>query len=155
MIVSNNGFISFFSPSRSNVANPSLADANTNGQSSCLSPASNSINSSNVSSTTSSGLASGRSTLLTHTITDRSSSNAFFNTNFVCGIGPSNASTTNTTPFTIFSTRSTSPPKSACPGVSMILILIPLYITPVFLDRIVIPLSFSMSFESMTLSATS
>ena len=56
IIVSNNGFISFFSPSRSNVANPSLADAKTNGQSSCLSPASNSINSSNVSSTTSSGL---------------------------------------------------------------------------------------------------
>ena len=38
----------------------------------------------------------------------------------------SKASTTRTTPLTILRTRSTSPPKSACPGVSMILILVPL-----------------------------
>ena len=88
------------------------------------------------------------------TITGRLSSKDFFNTNLVCGIGPSKASTSRTTPFTIFKTRSTSPPKSACPGVSMILILTPLWLTAVFFERIVIPLSFSMSFESITLSLT-
>ena len=41
-------------------------------------------------------------------------------------MAPSNASTTRTTPFTILRTRSTSPPKSACPGVSMRLILVSL-----------------------------
>ena len=45
---------------------------------------------------------------------------------FVCGIAPSYASTTRITPLTIFSTRSTSPPKSACPGVSIMLIFVPL-----------------------------
>ena len=49
---------------------------------------------------------------------ERSSSSAFFNTNLVWGIGPSKASTTRITPFTILRTRSTSPPKSAWPGVS-------------------------------------
>ncbi len=39
----------------------------------------------------------------------------------VCGIGPSKASTTKSTESTIESTRSTSPPKSACPGVSTML----------------------------------
>ena len=78
------------------------------------------------SSITSSGLASGLSILLIHTITGRFNSNALRSTNFVCGIAPSNASTTRITPFTIFNTRSTSPPKSACPGVSMILIFVPL-----------------------------
>ena len=41
------------------------------------------------------------------------------------GIGPSNASTSSSTPLTILSTRSTSPPKSAWPGVSTMLILTP------------------------------
>ena len=41
-------------------------------------------------------------------------------------LAPSKASTTRITPFTIFRTRSTSPPKSACPGVSMMLILVSL-----------------------------
>ena len=38
---------------------------------------------------------------------------------------------------------STSPPKSACPGVSTIFILISPCITDVFFESIVIPLSFS------------
>ena len=113
------------------------------------------MRSSRTSSTTSSGRASGRSHLFIHTITARLSSRAFFRTNLVCGIGPSNASTTRITPFTIFRTRSTSPPKSAWPGVSMMLILVLPYVTAVFLERIVIPLSRSISLESMTRSATS
>lgn len=48
----------------------------------------------------------------------------------------------------MLSTLSTSPPKSACPGVSMMLILTSLYLTAVFLDRIVIPRSRSKSLES-------
>ena len=39
------------------------------------------------------------------------------------GIVPSKASTSSSTPSHMLSTRSTSPPKSACPGVSMMLIL--------------------------------
>ena len=39
----------------------------------------------------------------------------------VCGIGPSTASTSSSTPSTMLSTRSTSPPKSAWPGVSTML----------------------------------
>jgi hypothetical protein len=46
----------------------------------------------------------------------------FASTNRVCGIVPSKASTTSSTPSTIFITRSTSPPKSAWPGVSRMLI---------------------------------
>ena len=47
---------------------------------------------------------------------------AFCVTNRVCGIGPSTASTNNNTLSTMDKIRSTSPPKSACPGVSTILI---------------------------------
>ena len=54
----------------------------------------------------------------------------------------------------MLSTRSTSPPKSAWPGVSTILILISLYITAVFLDKMVIPRSRSSALESITRSAT-
>ncbi len=46
---------------------------------------------------------------------------AFCVTNRVCGIGPSKASTSSSTESTIDSTRSTSPPKSAWPGVSTML----------------------------------
>ena len=46
-------------------------------------------------------------------------------TNLVWGMGPSKASTTSSTESTMLSTRSTSPPKSACPGVSMTLIFTP------------------------------
>jgi hypothetical protein len=46
----------------------------------------------------------------------------FLVTKRVCGIGPSIASTTSRTESTMDITRSTSPPKSACPGVSTMLI---------------------------------
>ena len=134
---------------------PLLAEANTKGQSSCASSASKSRNSSKTSSITSVGLASGRSILLIQTITGSFISKAFLKTNLVCGIAPSKASTTKITPFTILRTRSTSPPKSACPGVSIILIFVFLYITAVFLERMVIPRSLSISLESITRSATS
>ena len=58
-------------------------------------------------------------------------------------------------PSTIVSPRSTSPPKSACPGVSTMLILTSPCWIAVFLARIVIPFSRSRSVESMTRSATS
>ena len=51
--------------------------------------------------------------------------------------------------------RSTSPPKSACPGVSKILICLSPYLTAVFLERIVIPRSFSRSLESKARSPMS
>ncbi len=142
-------------PSSSSVAVPAFAEANTKGQSSCESSASSSRNSSKTSSTTSAARASGRSILLMHTMTGSLSSSAFRSTNFVWGMAPSKASTTRITPFTILRTRSTSPPKSACPGVSMILIFVFLYITAVFFDNMVMPRSRSMSLESMTRSATS
>ena len=50
---------------------------------------------------------------------------AFRRTNRVCGSGPSVASTSRSTPSTIVSPRSTSPPKSAWPGVSTMLIFVP------------------------------
>ena len=53
------------------------------------------------------------------------------------------ASTSKRTESTIDNTLSTSPPKSAWPGVSTILILCFFHSIAVFLARIVIPLSFS------------
>ena len=61
--------------------------------------------------------------LLTTNIGVTCASNAFLRTNLVCGIVPSYASTTSNTPSTIFIILSTSPPKSAWPGVSSIFIL--------------------------------
>jgi hypothetical protein len=61
--------------------------------------------------------------LLTTTIGCRPCCSAFIVTNRVCGIGPSTASTSNSTPSTMPRTRSTSPPKSAWPGVSTMLML--------------------------------
>ncbi len=55
-------------------------------------------------------------------------------------------------PSTMVRPRSTSPPKSAWPGVSMMLILMPLCRTAVFLARIVMPFSRSRSLESITRS---
>ena len=52
------------------------------------------------------------------------------------------------------SPRSTSPPKSAWPGVSMMLIFTPLWSTAVFLARMVMPFSRSRSPESITRSLT-
>ncbi len=104
---------------------------------------------------TSSMRASGRSTLLTTRITGRRASSALRSTKRVCGSGPSQASTSSSTPSTIVSPRSTSPPKSAWPGVSTMLILTPRWCTAVFLARIVMPFSRSRSIESITRSATS
>src|SRR5919204_1766196 len=99
--------------------------------------------------------ASGRSTLLTTRITGRWFSSALRSTKRVWGSGPSDASTSSSTPSTIVSPRSTSPPKSACPGVSTMLSLTSPYWTAVFLARIVMPFSRSRSIESITRSATS
>ena len=66
--------------------------------------------------------ASGRSILLMTMIGVRRRSSAFRSTKRVCGSGPSDASTSSSTPSTIDSVRSTSPPKSAWPGVSTMLI---------------------------------
>ena len=109
---------------------------------------------SSTSSMTSSGRAPGRSTLLTTTTGFLPRPSAFFSTKRVCGMQPSNASTSSRTPSTIIRMRSTSPPKSAWPGVSTILIFTPLYMTAVFFERMVMPRSRSRSFESMTRSAT-
>jgi hypothetical protein len=68
-----------------------------------------------------------RSTLLTTRITGSLPSSALRSTKRVCGSGPSDASTSSSTPSTIVSPRSTSPPKSAWPGVSMMFSLTPSY----------------------------
>ena len=125
-MASNRGRRSLPGCRQSRVAVPVRPEANTTGLSSCSLVASSSSSSSRVSSTTSSGRASGRSILFTTMITGRDSSRAFFSTNRVWGMGPSKASTSSSTPPTIFSTRSTSPEKSAWPGVSTMLILTPL-----------------------------
>ena len=52
-------------------------------------------------------------------------------------------------PSAIFMTLSTSPLKSACPGVSMIFIFVPLNIIEVFLARIVMPFSLSRGLLSI------
>ena len=73
----------------SSLADPYTADALTTGKSSCSSFASSSINKSNSSSTTASGLADGLSILLTTTTGFKSCSNAIFSTKRVCGLVPS------------------------------------------------------------------
>ena len=78
--------------------------------------------------------------------------NALLVTKRVCGIGPSTASTSSSTPSTIDSTRSTSPPKSAWPGVSTMLMRQSCQLIAVFFARIVMPRSFSRSFESIARS---
>jgi hypothetical protein len=89
------------------------------------------------------------------TIGGSPSSSALRSTKRVCGSGPSLASTSSSTPSTIWSVRSTSPPKSAWPGVSTMLIFVLPKRTAVFFARIVMPFSRSRSFESMTRSITS
>ena len=106
------------------IAIPSFAFVYMIGNSICSSLASRSINKSYVSCTTSSILASGLSILLMTNTTGSLFSSAFFKTNLVCGNGPSLESTNKRTPSTKFKLLSTSPPKSACPGVSTILIFI-------------------------------
>ena len=112
------------------------------------------MNRSRISPSTSLTRWSGRSILLITTIGFRWCSSALRNTYLVCGIGPSWESTRSRTPSTMFRIRSTSPPKSACPGVSTMLIFTPLCITEVFFARMVIPLSRSSGLESITRSAT-
>ncbi len=84
----------------------------------------------------------------------RPSASAFLVTKRVCGIGPSTASTSSSTLSTIDSTRSTSPPKSAWPGVSTMLMCVPFHSTAQFFARMVMPRSFSRSLLSITRSAT-
>ena len=122
------------------------------GKSSCSSVAPSLSNSSKVWSTTQPARAPGRSILLTTTMALRPSASALRVTKRVCGIGPSTASTSSSTPSTIDSTRSTSPPKSAWPGVSTMLMRVPPYSIAQFLARMVMPRSRSMSLESMTRS---
>ena len=104
-----------------------------------------------------SGSALGRSTLLSTTIGRRPRANAFDSTNLVCGIAPSAASTSSTQPSTMPRMRSTSPPKSAWPGVSTMLRR---YSSPplaqwieVHLARMVMPRSRSWALESIARSA--
>ena len=119
------------------------------GKSSCSSLASSAANRSNTSLTTCSARASGRSTLLMHTIGLRPIFSALPTTNLVCGSGPSAASTSTMAPSTIDRMRSTSPPKSAWPGVSTMLMRVPCQSTEVALARMVMPRSRSRSLESI------
>ncbi len=135
-------------------AQPARALANRMGKSIWCSSASRSRKSSSTSCTTSSMRASARSTLLTTKTTGSRASSALRSTNRVWGSGPSDASTSSSTPSTMVSPRSTSPPKSAWPGVSTMLTFTPLCRTAVFLARMVMPFSRSRSPESMTRSLT-
>ena len=123
-IVSNSGTRSVGGTSRSRVLIPSFALQYTTGASSCASSASSSMNSDSTSSCTRSGSAPGRSILLITTMGVRPSASALRSTKRVWGMGPSKASTTSSTPSTMRRMRSTSPPKSACPGVSTMLIFV-------------------------------
>ena len=95
-----------------------------------------------------------RSTLLMTTIGFRPILSAFETTNLVCGSGPSAASTSTSAPSTMLRMRSTSPPKSAWPGVSTMLMRVSFHWIEVALARIVMPRSRSRSFESIARSAT-
>ncbi len=133
---------------KSSLIQPCLAEPYSVGKSSCSSVASRLNIRSNTISCTSSGRQLGLSTLFITTTGLRPISIAFCSTKRVCGIGPSNASTNSRQPSAMLSTRSTSPPKSACPGVSIMFILYPLYSIDTFLERIVMPRSRSRSLLS-------
>ena len=79
---------------------------------------------------------------------------AFDTTNLVCGSGPSAASTSTSAPSTMLRMRSTSPPKSAWPGVSTMLMRVSFQTTEAALARMVMPRSRSRSLESMARSIT-
>ena len=121
-MVSNRGFKSLPASSGWTEAVPCRPEQNSMGESSCSSVAFRSMSSSSTSSMTSYTRWSGRSILLTTTMTRWPSSRALDSTKRVWGMGPSAASTSRMTPLTIFRMRSTSPPKSAWPGVSTMLI---------------------------------
>ena len=138
----------------SGTAQPSRAEANKVGKSSCASVAPSAANRSNTSLCTVCARWSGRSTLLITTIGRSPRRSALPSTNLVCGIGPSAASTSSSTPSTMDRMRSTSPPKSAWPGVSTMLMRVPCQTTEVHFARIVMPRSRSRSFQSSARSAT-
>ena len=123
-IQSKSGTISLGSSSKSFIANPFKLLENINGKSIKSSRSVSSVNKSNTLSSAVRGSAAGLSILFITTMIFKPNSSAFESTNLVCGIGPSAASTINSAPSTIPNTRSTSPPKSACPGVSTTLILV-------------------------------
>ena len=108
------------------VAQPCFALAKMILKSNCSSVAPNSMNSSMICSVSSTSSNSPLSILFTTTSTFLPRPSAFFKTYLVCGIQPSMASTSKSTPSTMDKMRSTSPPKSAWPGVSMMLIFFPL-----------------------------
>ena len=141
--------------SYSRPAVPSVAEVNITGKSSCRSVAPSRSKRSKTASTTRSGAALSRSILLTTRIGFNPAANAFAVTNRVCGIGPSTASTTNKTESTIDRIRSTSPPKSAWPGVSTILIRQSRCSTAVVFARMVMPRSLSSSLLSNARSINS
>ncbi len=141
-------------PSGLSAIQPCLADPYRIGKSSCSSLASSAANRSNTSLMTSVGRASGRSTLLMTTIGFRPTLSALETTNLVCGSGPSAASTSTSAPSTMFRMRSTSPPKSAWPGVSTMLTRVSFHCTEAALARMVMPRSRSRSLESMARSVT-
>ena len=147
------------SPSRDSLAQPSRPDAYRTGKSSCSSVAPRAANKSKAASSAASGSALGLSTLLSTRIGRRPSASAFESTNLVCGIGPSAASISNRQPSTMERIRSTSPPKSAWPGVSTMFNRTGAspfsQRTDVHLAKIVMPRSRSMSLESMARSAIS
>ena len=124
------------------------------GKSSCSSVAPSLSKRSKVWLMTQSGRAPGRSILLITTIGLRPRARALRVTKRVWGIGPSTESTSSSTLSTMESTRSTSPPKSAWPGVSTMLMWVSPYWIAQFLDRMVMPRSFSISPESMMRSLT-
>ena len=92
------------------------------------------------------------STLLTTTIGFNPIWRAFWSTKRVCGIGPSKASTRSMQPSAMLRTRSTSPPKSEWPGVSMMFIFVPFQLMETFFESIVMPRSLSSSLLSNTKS---
>jgi hypothetical protein len=131
-----------------------LGGAVEDGEVELLSLASSAANRSKMASSTKSGRASGLSTLLMTTMGFRPMASALESTNLVCGIGPSAASTRMMAPSTMLRMRSTSPPKSAWPGVSTMLMRASFQRSEVTLARMVMPRSFSSALESMARSAT-
>ena len=125
------------------------------GKSSCSSSASRLNIRSKTCSCTKSGVQFSLSTLLTTTMGLSPNSMALPRTKRVWGMGPSKASTSNSTASAIFNTRSTSPPKSAWPGVSIKLILTPFQLALTFLAKIVMPRSRSRSLLSRMSSPVS
>ena len=138
--------------SKSTAHTPARADAYTVAKSSCSSHAPIAAKRSKSLLSTSAhpvSVTASRSTLFSTTMGLRPFCKAFPSTNLVCAIGPSMQSTSKRHPSTMSRTRSTSPPKSAWPGVSTALNVVPLCSNDVYLEEIVMPRSFSRSRLSM------